>query len=112
VSGEPGEGRRRELSRWLDAIVLPFVREALLWPVLVVLVLHAVAFVVVLLVHGLRDGGGWSRIGLVVSVAVSLGALHLERAARGRFQVLSAIVLVSWLLSIASAWLAARHGWL
>ena len=42
----PPETRPPDEPRdWVDRFILPFVRESTLWPVLIVLVAHVVAFV-------------------------------------------------------------------
>ncbi|MGH0034108.1 MAG: hypothetical protein ACQGVK_03685 [Myxococcota bacterium] len=94
---------------FLESWVAPYVRDPTLWPVLIVVVVHLIAFLAPALLLSVRDGG----IGSSATIAVSAGATTLavaqEWRIRGRPAELSWVLLASWLASAGLAWVADRH---
>ena len=60
---------------WIDRFILPFVREPTLWPVLIVLIAHAVAFLGPAMLFAVRDQGRGS-----IAVLALLAALYPSTA--------------------------------
>ena len=99
------EGR---VDRW----IMPFFHEPTLWPVLLVVIGHAMAGLAPLMLAAVRDGSAWAE-GLVFAfAALSLGVAVYEVRRRGRPGALSACMAVTWVLSVALAWVANRQGYL
>jgi hypothetical protein len=105
VSRLPG----REIAGHIEAFLLRFAREPLLWPVLLVLIVHAAAIAGSLLVVAVRDGEGSAWLGLAVGVAASAAFPALELWLRRRLGTLAALTLATWLLAAALGWLANRY---
>ena len=93
-------------ERW----VAPFVREPLLWPVGVVIIAHAVAFLAPVMLLGLRDRR-ISALGALAGIAVLSGAAaRAELARRHKPGVVCALLAVIWLFAGATAFAAHRAG--
>lgn len=95
---------------WIDRWLLPFVREPTLWPVLLVVVLHVVAFVAPMLLLWLRDGRTGALAGLLPVVALSGAGAWLELRSRERAGALCGVIAATWLLSAGAAIVADRAG--
>ena len=93
---------------WVDRFILPFVRESTLWPVLIVLVAHVVAFVGPAMIFAVRDEGRGSMAVLAVLVVLSALVVRFEWRREGRPAALTALTAVTWVSSAAFAWLANR----
>ena len=93
------------MKRW----VLPFVEDPLLWPVLLVVIGHAVALVTPVLLLAVRDRRipAMGALALLVGLSVSVVSGDLRR--RGRPAAPSVFVLVTWALSGAAAVAAHRY---
>ena len=93
---------------WVDRFILPFVREPTLWPVLIVLIAHAVAFIGPALLFAVRDGGrGWAAA-LALLALLSLAVVRFEWRRDQRLAALSAVTAVTWLGSVAFAYVSHR----
>lgn len=103
MSVDPFEG-----PTWVDRFVLVFVREPTLWPVLVVVVGHAIAFLAPLFLWSLRDRGTTAIVTLVVLVGLSgtAGRWELQRRGPG---ALTGLLASTWVLSAAAAWVADHY---
>jgi len=86
----------------VERVVMPFVRESTLWPVLIVLVAHVVLAIAMVLLLALRDHQIASMGALAGMVGLTVAAVSTELR-RGRPGVLCVLVLVSWLLGAALA---------
>ena len=106
-SPEPdAEERLPFAERW----VAPFVREPLLWPVAIVLVAHAVAFLAPVQLLALRDrriGALGALAGLVV---LSGAAVRSELARLRRPGLVCALLAIIWVLAAAVAFVAHSTG--
>jgi hypothetical protein len=93
---------------WVDRFILPFVREPTLWPVLIVLIAHAVAFIGPALLFAVRDGGrGWTVV-LAGLALLSLGVVRFEWRRDHRLASLTAVTAITWAGSAAFAWVSHR----
>lgn len=102
---EPEEGVDR-----VERYVMPFVREPTLWPVLIVLLAHAAAFVAPAMIFAVRDEGRGSAVVLLVLALLSAAVVRFEVRRRGRPASLTAVLGVTWALSVALAVVADRAG--
>lgn len=100
AKSEPG------LPPWVERFVLVFVRESTLWPVLLVLVGHAAAFLGMAMLLGLRDRRIAALLALALLAVGSLRAASVEIAALRRPGALTGLIASVWLSSAALAWLA------
>jgi hypothetical protein len=99
---DPFEAPSR-VDRWL----LVFVREPTLWPVLLVLIGHAVVLLAPLFLWAFRDGQGGSACTVVLLAAASVAGIAWELRDRGP-GALTGLLLSTWTLSAAAA-VAADH---
>ena len=88
--------------------MLPYLREQTLWPVLVAVLAHLVALMAPLLVLGLRDGHGWSLLGVGVFGTASGAVIALELRERRRPGLVAVLIGIVWLVCGAGA-LAVLH---
>ncbi len=95
-------------SAQIDRAVDALLAESLMWPVIVVFVVVVVAFVTPALVTAVRDGAIVAMVALALLAGLSVAVVHGEWRRRGRIHFLSLIVAVSWVLSVAGAYLSAR----
>jgi hypothetical protein len=89
-------------ERW----IAPFVREPLLWPVALVLIAHAVAFLAPVLLLGLRERRVGALGALAGIVVLSVAAVRAELARHHRPGVVCGLLAVIWVFAIATAVLA------
>jgi hypothetical protein len=87
------------LIRWSA----PLYEDALLWPVLIALVGHLPVALGPLLLEALV-GKSWAFVLLGVALVVSAKVVHVEWGYRERAGRLTWTVAVTWLLSVAVAW--------
>jgi hypothetical protein len=87
------------LERW----ALPFVRDSTLWPILVVVIGHVVAFAAPVMLLAVRDGRLSSWAALLGLAALTVGLLRSEAHPRRRPGPLGSVALTTWLLSAAAA---------
>jgi predicted MFS family arabinose efflux permease len=93
-------------ERW----IAPFVREPLLWPVALVIVAHAVAFLAPVFLLGLRDRR-ISALGALAGITFLSGAaVRAELARRHKPGVVCGLVAVIWIFAAAAAFAAHRTG--
>lgn len=89
---------------WIDRYVYPAVRESTLFPLLLVVIGHVVAFIAPALLFAVRDRSFASMIALFGITVLSVQCVRFEVARSGRPDVLSWILLATWLVSGATAW--------
>lgn len=94
----------------IDRVVLPFVRDPALWPILVILIAHIAAFVAPVLLFALREGRIASFAALFGLAGLSVGLVRHEWRERGRPGPLCGLTLATWLVAIAAAFAADRYG--
>ncbi len=98
------------LPPWVEGFVLVFVRESTLWPVLLVLVGHAAAFLGMAMLLGLRDRRISALLLLALLAVGSLRAAAAEISALRRPGALTGLLAGVWVTSAGLAWLAHHHG--
>ena len=93
-------------ERW----IAPFVHEPLLWPVGLVIIAHAVAFLAPVFLLGLRDRR-ISALGALAGIAVLSGAaVRAELARRHKPGVVCGLLAAIWVFAAATAFAAHRTG--
>ena len=93
-------------ERW----IAPFVHEPLLWPVGLVIIAHAVAFLAPVFLLGLRDRR-ISALGALAGITVLSGAaVRAEIARRHKPGIVCGLIAVIWLFAALAAWVAHRTG--
>lgn len=96
----------------MDRWVMPYVEDSLLWPVLIVIVLHFVAFITPVLLMAIRD----LRISALLAVAImlygTLRAITWDVRDRSGPGAITAILLITWVLSAIAAFYTHLRGWL
>ena len=95
---------------WIDRWILYWVRESTLWPILLVLIGHAVAFVGPLMIWSVREGDVGSGVTLVALAVGTVLLMRVEIRARKRPGALAGLLLSTWALTGLCAWGAARSG--
>lgn len=106
----PGSARAPEGDSRLERFVLPYLRDPTLWPVLLVVIGHAAAFLVPMLLLGLRDRRP-SALAALLGAAVLTGAgVRAEARAVGRPGAFSGALAATWLLAAGAAFAAHRYG--
>jgi hypothetical protein len=95
---------------WAERWLLPFVRDSTLWPVLLVVIAHAAAFLAPALLLALRDRRITAQAALLLLAAFTVNGVWGEIRRRGRVGALNVVVLCTWLLSVVLAVVADRYG--
>jgi hypothetical protein len=108
--GAAPKGSARGYDPWVEQWILPFVHDSTLWPVLLVLIGHAAAFLTAALLLALRDRGLGAMAALLGLVFLSVSVVRYEWACLRRPAALSGVVLATWLLSCALAVVADHYG--
>jgi len=106
VSPEPKPG----LPPWVERFVLVFVRESTLWPVMLVLVGHAAAFLGMAMLLGLRDRRLPALLLLALLMVGTLQAVRIEVAGERRPGALTGLLAGIWVSSAGLAWIAHHYG--
>lgn len=91
---------------WVDRFILPFVRESTLWPVLIVLIAHAVAFIGPAMLFAVRDGSRASAVVVALLLVASALVVRFEWRRDHRLAALTITTAVTWLASVAFAWIS------
>ena len=99
-----------EEPRGIERFFRPFVEEPLLWPVLLVIVGHVVAFLVPVMLFSVRDRRPFAMAALLGLALLSVQGVRLEWRQRGRPGALGAILLTTWITSTVVAVAADRYG--
>ncbi len=102
--------RESRVDALVDRLLLPFVDEPTLWPVLLVVVGHAVAFAAPVLLLALRDGRAAGFAGLTALLLPTAATLGYEVRRRGRPGALSGVWLATWVASGCAAAVADHYG--
>jgi len=99
-----------EFESRLERNLLTFLREPMLWPVLVAIIGHAVALLVPVILLAVRERRLSSAALLLLLVGLSASLLRRETRLRGRPGALSGVVWATWSLSAGAAWVADHYG--
>ena len=103
---------RDEEPQGVDLWVMPYLRDSALWPVLVVLIAHVVAFVAPVLLYAVRDGRIGPRVAIGIVVLLSLRGIYWEIRSRKTFGAIAWLIVVCWLSSFVAAYFANLHDFL
>ena len=110
ISDEPNPDV--EDPQGVDMWIMPYLRDSSLWPVLVVFVVHAVAFIAPVLLYAVRDG----RTGPIVAVGVvallTLRGFRWEIRSRNKFGAISWVIVATWISSFVAAYFANLYNFL
>lgn len=98
-----------ESRSWVDRIVRPFVRQPMLWPVLVVLVGHAAVLTAPLVLAAVREARPSALLVLAGLGALTALGIRYELRAHRRPGPLTGIALGTWAVTLAGAWVADRY---
>jgi hypothetical protein len=101
-----------EEPRGVDLWIMPYLRDSALWPVLIVLIVHVVAFGTPILLYAVRDQRPGPIIGVAILVLLSLRGFVWEIRTRKTFGAISWLIVVSWISSFVAAYFANRHDFL
>jgi len=96
----------------VDRWVMPYVRDSTLWPVLLVVMAHVMAFVAPVLLYAIRDHHLAAFAALAGTLYLTFGVIRYDVRRSRRPAALSIIVLVIWAASIAAAYYGNRTGFL
>jgi len=94
--------------RFLDVVVVPLVRDSMLWPILAVFVGHLVAGLSFALVVALSERRAAALLAVAFALFLTAQGVRTELRVRGKPAALTWILAATWLLSAAVA-IAARH---
>jgi len=114
---ELAEAGREELDEldemsWDERWLLPYVEDSTLWPVLVVVIVHVVAFVAPILLFAVRDGRAIGMVGTLGLAFLSVQTVRYELRRRHKAGALTWVLVVTWILSIVAAVAAERTGFM
>ena len=104
---EPEEGGRAKSQ--FERYVLLWVREPMLWPVLIVILGHVVLLAAIVLLRAFGDGSLFGWAGLALLVWMCAGGVHAEWRQRGRLGVVSMLLLLTWVLAAVLAFVLAPY---
>ena len=107
---DPGSDREPQGELWVDRWILPAIRESTLFPLLLVVIGHVVAFIAPALLFAIRDRQLGAQVVLLALIALTSGCVRFEIRRHRRPDLLSVILLATWLLSGATAWACDRYG--
>lgn len=90
---------------WVERLILPFLREESLWPVLAAILGHVLVGQLFLLRAAMRDHQLPALLALALMLTMSGQLALAERRAIGRFGTFTGIFGATWLLAAVGAWL-------
>lgn len=103
VSDEPVSDS--ENPQGVDMWIMPYLRDSTLWPVLIVLIVHVVAFVAPVMLYAVRDRRGGPIVALVILALLTLRGFRWEIHSRKKFGAISWLIVTIWIAScIAAYW--------
>jgi hypothetical protein len=108
VGGDPGLDP--EDPQGVDMWIMPYLRDVSLWPVLVVLILHVVAFISPIVLYAVRDRMIGPMVALGVVVLLTLRGFRWEMQSRGQFGAISWLFVATWTTSFVAAYFANLSG--
>jgi hypothetical protein len=96
----------------VDMWIMPYLRDSSLWPVLVVMVVHVMAFVSPVLLYAVRDRRPGPIIALVVVSLLTLRGFRWEMRSRNKFGAISWLIVITWVASAIAAYFASLYNFL
>ena len=111
-SGAPGPAAASgsAYGPWAERWLLPFVRDSTLWPVLLVAIGHAAAFLAPALLLAVRERRLAAQAAVLLLAALTVTSVGKEVRRHRRLGALNAVILCAWLLGVVLAVLADRYG--
>jgi hypothetical protein len=104
------EDRADPETRFLDLVIVPLVRDSMLWPILGVFVGHLVTGLSFALVFGMVERRLAALVALAFAVFLTWNGVRLELRVRKRPGALVGILAATWSLSIAVAFIGHHYG--
>ncbi|MDH3210981.1 MAG: hypothetical protein OEM05_00680 [Myxococcales bacterium] len=95
---------------WAERWLLPFVHDSTLWPVLLVVIGHAAAFLAPALLLAVRDRRLAAQAAVLILAALTVTSVWQEVRQQRRPGALNGVILCVWLLGGVLAVLADRYG--
>jgi len=92
------------LERW----VLPYIEDSALWPVLIVVIAHVVAFIAPLCLYAIRERSLVAMVAVAWLAFLTVQGMRYEKGLRGRFGSFSWLLLVTWAASGVAAYFGNR----
>ncbi len=94
----------------IDRWVMPYVRDSSLWPVLLVVMAHVVAFIAPVALFAIRDRHVPAMIALAGTAYLTFGVVRYDISRSRRPAALSLIMLIIWATSFAAAYYGGAAG--
>ncbi|MFT5441824.1 MAG: hypothetical protein ACI8W3_000866 [Myxococcota bacterium] len=95
----------------VDLWIMPYITDVSLWPVLVVIVVHVVAFVAPVILYAARGRSG-PIVATVIVVLLTFRGFYWERQTRNKFGAISWLIVTTWIASVIAAYLGGRYDFL
>lgn len=92
--------------------IMPYLRDSSLWPVLIVLVVHVVAFVAPVMLYAVRDRRAGPIVALVILALLTLRGFRWEIHSRKKFGAISWLIVTTWIASCIAAYCANLYDFL
>ena len=103
---QPGDLEAK--PEWLQRWVLPYIEDSALWPVLIVLVAHVMAFISPMIAFTVRDQSIPAGLVVVWLAYMSYRGARYERVVRDRHGSFTWILVVTWAVSFVGAYYGMR----
>lgn len=108
--GIPDPEREPQGELWIDRWILTAVRDLALLPVLLVVIGHVVAFTAPAIVFAVRDRSYGAQLAVCGLLLLTFACFRFEFRRHSRPDVLSGIVVGSWITSAGVAWVCNHYG--
>lgn len=93
----------------IERFLRPFIEDSTLWPVSLVVLVHAVVFTAVLVLFAVRDRRLWALVGMAALLAMT-GEWVYRDLRRRRIGVATGALAACWVLAALVAWAASASG--
>jgi hypothetical protein len=94
----------------IDRWVLPYLHDSSLWPVLLVVMAHVVAFVAPVLLFAVRDRHYAAIAATIGLVYLTTGVVRYDLKKSSRPAALTAVALIIWVASVTAAYYGGALG--
>jgi hypothetical protein len=106
------DDEREDEEGGIEFWLTPYLTDFALLPVTLVVIAHAVAFLASVMVFAVRDRMSFAIAGLGLLGYGSFLAIRHEARRTGSLGALTAVIIVTWLLSMVAAYVAGPAGYL
>ncbi len=103
----PGPDDLEAKPEWLQRWVLPYIEDSALWPVLIVLIAHAMAFISPMIAFTVRDHSFAAGLVVIWLAYLSFRGAQYERRVRDRYGSFTWVLVVTWAVSLVGAYYGA-----